>query len=482
VLVGTVLLAAVAIGAPPSAAQPLEPPAIPDAVVPPPAPELSAGAVAREPRPDRASGVLVPHQADAPSPLLWVPRGLFLVPRWTFWAVMQPVRGAAWAWERYQVRERARGIFFNDTGDVGLYPLAFFETGFGLNVGGRLVHRDLAGRGEGLKLRASYGGEFKQLYTARLSSGRRLGRFTAELEGELHIRHNDIFWGIGNGDVVEPADATTPVDPLTDDTALYARFRQQVRWLGTAGKLRLRPRLTLRLGTGLLWRSFGDTDDVDSALPLTQAYRRASLVGFDGGTSASHSEIELAFDSRHRRGRYLASSIHSTGWLLSGYVGHAVGFGDDPSRYVRWSVDVQRFNDLHLGSRVLALRAFIEGVSGRRRDIPFVELPRLGGPMLLRGYDPDRFRDRIATLGSAEYLWEVSSRAMAFLFVDVGRVHPGIRDLSRDGLRVGYGAGIDLHSRTAFQLRGSIASSVDGGLFINVGFDPVWDPRGRLRR
>jgi hypothetical protein len=480
------LVALLLAGASPAAAQEpateLDAPVVPDPVVPPPAPAISAATVAGAPRPDQAGGVIVAEEEDAPSAARWIPRGLLLVPRWTFWAVMQPVRGAAWVYERYQVRTRVRDVFFDDTGTFGVYPVAFFETGFGLNIGARAVHRDLGGRRESLKLRASYGGQFKQIYAAKLSSGERFGRVAADLEAELHIRNQDLFWGIGNGDLADPATTPTPVDALASDTALYSRFGQRLGRVFFTTQIELGWDLGLKIGTGVLLRDFEDTDDLDSALRVTDAYQESSLVGFGPGSQASHSELELVWDTRRSPGHYLATSIHSTGWLASAYVGHAVGIGDDPSSYVRWGGDLQKVSALWGSSRILVLRLFSEGVTGTRREIPFVDLPRLGGPLLLRGYDPDRFRDRVAALGAAEYLWDLSSRVMAFAFVDAGRVFPRVRDVGVDDLRVGYGGGIDLHSRTSFMLRAYVASSIDGGLFINVGFDPVYDTRTRIRK
>ena len=58
-----------------------------------------------------------------------------------------------------------------------------------------------------------------------------------------------------------------------------------------------------------------------------------------------------------------------------------------------------------------------EGVTGGRDDVPFTELPALGGPTYLRGYDLDQFRDRIAAFGSVAYEWDLSQWFAARLFV-----------------------------------------------------------------
>ena len=131
---------------------------------------------------------------------------------------------------------------------------------------------------------------------------------------------------------------------------------------------------------------------------------------------------------------------------------------------------------------MLALHVHGEGVTGSRDEVPFSELPRLGGSTYLRGYPLDRFRDRVAAFGSAEYSWDLSQWISANLFVDVGRVYPSLGELSLDHMRMGYGISIEAHDPDSFVLEGSIGSSVDGGLFLNLSFNPVYDLHDRVRR
>ena len=92
-----------------------------------------------------------------------------------------------------------------------------------------------------------------------------------------------------------------------------------------------------------------------------------------------------------------------------------------------------------------------------------MSLPRLGGSELLRGYDTDRFRDRIAALGSVQYRWQLHQRLSAYLFTDTGRVYRDADSLTFAGLRLGYGGGLELGSGSGFVARAQLASSIDGG-------------------
>ncbi|HEU5055340.1 MAG TPA: BamA/TamA family outer membrane protein, partial [Kofleriaceae bacterium] len=128
------------------------------------------------------------------------------------------------------------------------------------------------------------------------------------------------------------------------------------------------------------------------------------------------------------------------------------------------------------------LRALAEEVRGDLDEIPFVDLPRLGGPVLLRGYPRDRFRDRAMALASAEYLFDLGSMVAAYLFVDAGRVAPHLADLTAEDARVGYGGGLQIYTNASLLGRLNLASSIDGGLFVSFRFDPVYQPQSRVER
>ncbi len=436
------------------------------------------------PLPTEASGVVQREPAGA-SALLWIPRVAFFVPKWAIVIAAQPIRGAAWVYERYQVRDRLQQVFFNDEGTFGIYPLAFFETGFGLNAGVRMIHRDLFGKGERARFRASYGGRFRQIYSTKLGSGERFGdRVEAELEGSFEIRPKDRFFGVGNHDLVAAAAVATPVDAIRDDVALSTRFEQQVVRLLMGMDLRLAGgeggELSGKISGALMYRDFAGGENRDNYTGTL--FEPDSLVGLERGLANLYGEAELRYDSRRRTWEYWSAAMPSTGWMLAGFAGYAKGVEDDPSAYVRYGADLQRYICIYNGSRVLALRLYAEGVSSPVDELPFVDLPSLGGPRFLRGYQLDRFRDRIATVGSAEYLWDLGTRFAGVLFVDAGRVWRRWKDLELEGIRVGYGMGMQMHTRSSFLMRLDVSSSIDGGFFFNLGFDPVYDVRDRAGR
>ena len=75
---------------------------------------------------------------------------------------------------------------------------------------------------------------------------------------------------------------------------------------------------------------------------------------------------------------------------FGGYL-HQLDAGSD---FWHYGVDVQEFVHLSLAPKMFVFRLWGEGVTGSIDEVPFYELPYLGGDFL-RGYDFARFRDRL---------------------------------------------------------------------------------------
>ena len=404
----------------------------------------------------------------------WIARGLLFIPRVAVTVVFAPVEGTAWAVERYQLLDRAQRLFFNDAGTFGVFPTFQLEAGFGVNAGGRLVHRDLFGAHEHFDLRASGGGRFRQRVATELASGARFGkRVSIELGAEYEKRPKDVFYGIGNADeMLSPQ----PIDPAID-AATETRFRHRIMRATGAFDVRLASAFHVR-GAGAI--TDHEFDRSDTGAPIDEVFMTDRLAGYDGVRNG-YAELELRWDSRGRANDYEPISVISSGQLVALFAGRVTAL-DDSEDFWRYGLDVQQFFRIGPGPRVIALRSHGEAVTGDRDEVPFNELPRLGGKSVLRGYPLDRFRDRVALVSSVDYQWDLTSTISASLFVDAGRVQPSLADLESSDLRVGYGMSFDLHTARSFLARASIASSIDGGVFFNFALDPVFELDGRVER
>jgi hypothetical protein len=449
--------------------------------IPTPEPEPAAGPL---PRANEVSGVEIAEPPTVRERYRWIPRVIFFVPRWTFWLAMQPLRFVAWGYEKTQAQ--LKGALFSVDQVYGIYPVAGYSTDYGVSLGARFVHRNLFGRKERLKLSADFGGEFRQGYAIQVSSGERVAkRFSASLELRYQRRPGERFFGIGNEDEISMV-PSTPIDPQMSDAAIGSRFREDIVRVTTHLDTLLVGNLTLRATGAWAKRDFANPDDGIGA-EIVDRYDTSRLIGFDTGVNNLYVEAELIYDSRRQTNKYIAAVMDATGWYASLYTGRAKGLGDDTTDFMRYGGEVQRLIDLYAGSRVLTLRAMVDGVGGTdgRTDgkISFIDLPRLGGPDFLRGYPRDRFRVKTVALLTAEYGWDLGNYFGGYLFVDAGRALHEIGDINElRSYHTGFGGGVEMRTYNSFLFRAQLAASRSGDVFFELALSPAFGRRERAGR
>lgn len=444
----------------------------------------TARAVESAPKPHDASGLAIRDPAEKPGSARIVGRLLLTVPRWGFSLAMQPVRGAVWAYERYQLRYLFKRAFYNEARTFGVLPVFLFETGFGFNAGGRFVYRDLFGRNETLRGRVVSGGRYQRRYSVTAGTGDRLQRVRFEVTGEIDGRNRERFAGIGDRDLGAIGSLMVPIDPLGDGPVVESRYRQQFRRLWGAAHISLAGPFSAVASAGILDRKFSVTGvDAGTDPVVSEAYDVNEIPGFIEGSRLGYAEIELSFTNRRPSSRYTPKVWWSAGWSLHAFAGYAEGLAKDRSQFFRYGGDLSRYINLFDSSRVLVLRAYGEGVSelaGER--VPFSELPTLGGTQVLRGYPNSRFRDQYVATASAEYQFDLNAGSYGYLFVDTGKATQTIDAFATHDLRIGFGGGIQLNSLNSSLSRILVAGSKDGDFLLSLTFSPQLTPPHRFDR
>ena len=436
----------------------------------------------RAPLPQEASGILIERDR---SRHVWlaIPRAMLFVPRWALEVPIAVSRYTLWAYEHYDVKDRFKQVFFNQDETLGLYPSAFLETGFGYNVGARFVWTEFFGKGESIRARAGYGGRSERVFEAKLSSGRIFDdRILIGTVVDYEDSGRARFFGLGNSDLVTFDRDLTPVAAPFDETAVATRFAREDVRVELLVQARLSELLAVRTSSAFRHSSFGRSTDMRGDDGLHTVYDTGLLVGHDPGLDSLYGEVELACDTRRVSYSHLPEPVPSRGHRIDAWIGYQRGLAGDPSRFVRFGAEAQRYFDLWRGDRVLVLRARFEGVVGGLDRIPFVDFPALGGPYVLRGYPRDRFRDRHAGLLTAEYNYPIQHWATGYIFAEAGRVWRRFGDLNLDDNRLGFGAGMQFSTMESFLARLLVASSIDGGIEFSLSFDPIFGARKRAGR
>lgn len=449
-----------------------------------PTPDPDAAAdVAGAPRPGSESG-RTDEVDGGDGPLRHVGRGLLWIPRFPLELIIQPVRGALYVNDRYHAAHVIASWFTTEDKKIAIFPTALIATGFGLNVGAQAQFKDLLGAGERLSLRAGTGGEWRTVAEAKLSIGdKKTSSVAGGVRARYEVRDRDRFYGYGNGDTVAPSGVL--IDPTTSDDAIGTLYQLKTTRLGgfLIGRLGKQFAVT---GSATFIRDRVSSDDMTGdgsrigERPIGSFYDTAALPGF-GTRDSVYSELEVAWDTRGKHTELDAPGMRSTGGLISAFGGLHENL-DDELRFFRGGIDLQRYLPLTVGPRVIELRFHAEAVRGSRGEIPFLELPELGGLQMLRGYDRDRFRDRVAAVAQGGYLFALSRLVAASVFVDVGRVYAGLDELTWRDQRVGFGGAIEIYNASNMVLRTEIAGSIDGSMYLYLSLDPAFDARARTER
>ena len=209
-----------------------------------------------------------------------------------------------------------------------------------------------------------------------------------------------------------------------------------------------------------------------SSLPQAQA-RYSQLPGFEGANIVGH-KLTARYDTRDKqlittRGTYLNLSVE-----LNQNLQHS---GARP--WVRTTLDARHLIPHYDDKLVFVARFLVDTVNGHTQDIPFYELPTLGGETTLRGFGQSRFIDDTAVLFNFEERIPVKQvKAFDYLidlevapFLDIGRVMSGFSTRDFKDFQVNPGVGLRILARPHVVGRLDIAYGRDGeNLFVGLDY------------
>jgi len=248
--------------------------------------------------------------------------------------------------------------------------------------------------------------------------------------------YSEYYWGIGNETVAEKA----------YDDILYRRW-----FLQTRAWRQIRPNVFVGLSY-----SFVDTRD------LRAARSERLLDGIQGGRGGLVSGLgpTILFDFRNNpfsptQGWYAEYTLQTyQPWV-----------GSDFS-YVEQLIDLRKYIPFASGSMLgfQVLGQFTEGT------VPLRELPRLGGPNILRGFVLGRYRDRQLWSAQTEYRHPINRFLLAAVFAAVGGVAPTIDAFSLATTRYAGGAGMRVLLNRKKQLYARVDVAVNSNRTVNAYF------------
>lgn len=402
-----------------------------------------AAALAAAPPADRASGHLrEPEQPGGAlraigNAILWLPRTVVELGLW----------GPDLLASRVDSYLDSRGPNVYGRGERSnawrVAAMLAWESPFGPSVGARV------GRSLGRHLSADLTG----VAFGRYGATGRLGLTIeppwparVELDGEVEHDRELVFAGIGDHGLSEG----TGLDPYGSGPESIVRDRAVSGDAAVPielGSWRLQPSARIE-------RHDMAPEDADAF-----GYDPAALPGLGEPLVVGSGRVDLSYDARVVPYPWIPRTAPATGWRARAWAGGAAGDGFATGRY---GVSGERLFDLFRGTRVLALRARIDGVTADRRDLPFFLLPSLGGPDHMRAFSRGRFRDQVATVGEVSYEWAIGLNARASLFLELGGVHQRLDEIAVDPLHWSSGAAFRFAGDDTTEARAVIAGSLTG--------------------
>lgn len=214
------------------------------------------------------------------------------------------------------------------------------------------------------------------------------------------------FWGVG-------------VQTLPSDAWLDMNYR---RWFAQG---RLVKRVKDKNFSGFLF-------DLSLTPTVTLPVEASGLTGAQDSRTSGLGPVWIS-DYRNdpfspTQGWYLeASALLRRYWLGSEYT------------YDEYSLDARKYHPI-ANNHVLAAQIFAQMTTG---NAPLRELPRLGGPNIMRGYFMGRYRDRQFAAAQAEYRWMFGRKRYGLAaFASMGQVGADASDFSTRNLRHAAGGGV----------------------------------------
>jgi len=192
-------------------------------------------------------------------------------------------------------------------------------------------------------------------------------------------------------------------------------------------------------------------------------------------------EIALTLDGRDERAR------PTRGAKSELFFAYAHGTGPDIVDFVWYGGELQYYHTIAprhvLATRISAeeARTGTQTATGTYLPVKFTELPSLGGPTTLRGYERDRFMDNGATLATIEYRYQVSPLVEATVFADFGKVLPRLLDFDFQAIHRSWGAGLRIATNEWMLIRLQAAAS-DEDTIVYASLDSAFDRPDRRER
>ena len=234
-----------------------------------------------------------------------------------------------------------------------------------------------------------------------------------------------------------------------DDRANYA-FTQV--WLG--GDASFRPVSWAAIGAGLGYEDFDLGPGKGSHASIETVYDEQTAPGLGHDPAYLHATASAAIDTRPAPGYARKGSLAKLQY-------HNYNDRKGQASFDRLELDVVQHVPVLRENWVVSLHGNL--TTTLDGDVPYFQMPSVGGGDSLRAYSSFRFRDRHSLLLQGEFRWIPNRYGLDMaLFYDAGTVAPERSGLSLSRMHTDVGVGVRLHSLVATPVRIDVARGQEG--------------------
>lgn len=209
------------------------------------------------------------------------------------------------------------------------------------------------------------------------------------------------------------------------------------------------------LGLRVFWEDY----TIASSSPGGEIEQK-TVTGAAGGVTSSVGPIWIS-DTRDN------AFYPRTGWITEVALTAEHRLTGSDFKFVRCSIDMARY--FPLGKSVLAVNGIAMFTAG---DVPFFQLPQIGGPSRLRGYPLGRYRDKNMLIAQAEFRFPVVWRFKGVIFGGSGTVFGKAGETAKFRPNGGVGLRVEFDRRQKLHLRvdyGFGDGKGNSGVYITLG-------------
>ena len=240
------------------------------------------------------------------------------------------------------------------------------------------------------------------------------------VSGELgYFRY--VFNYFGTGNVENPKYTErykTEPNYIEKYSATFPRIRFNV-------SKKIKPNLFLGVRYAFDDFTFTKKDSTSSGILLD-----TKLTGANGGR-VSGIGVQTNYDSRDRL------FYPTKGWVAEAFVYTEGPYSGSDFKYQRLSADVSHY--VSMGNNVLAMNAVAVFSTG---DVPFHQMPVIGGTKRMRGYFEGKYRDNNLLILQSEYRFPIYKRFGGVAFGGLGQVSDKVENVVSSPIRYNFGAGL----------------------------------------